>query len=60
MSNPMSNYSDDARDFLRDYRKKTVESDPFLEFHTDIVHDFGESYERAYQLWNTFYAEAYI
>lgn len=59
MANPMSNYSDDARDFLRDYRKKTVENDPNLEFHTDIVKDFGESYERAYQLWNTYYAEAY-
>lgn len=59
MANPMSNYSDDAKDFLRDYSKKTKKNDPFLENHTDIVHDFGEAYERAYQLWNTYYAEAY-
>ena len=60
MSNPMSDYSysSDAKDFLGDYKKK-IKSDPRLEFHQDIVQDFGESYERAYQLWNTFYAEAY-
>jgi hypothetical protein len=58
MSNPMSNYSSDAKDFTNEFKKKVV-SDPRLEFHQDIVQDFGESYERAYQLWNTFYAEAY-
>ncbi len=58
MSSPMSDYSDDSRDFLGDYKKK-ITSDPRLEFHQDIVKDFGESYERAYQLWNTYYAEAY-
>lgn len=58
MSNPMSDYSSDARDFLNDYRK-SVKSDPRLEFHQDVIKDFGESYERAYQLWNTYYAEAY-
>lgn len=61
MASPMSDYSysQDSRDFLNDYRKKTVENDPRLEFHQDIIKDFGESYERAYQLWNTYYAEAY-
>lgn len=61
MSSPMSDYSysQDSKDFLADYRKKTIKSDPRLEFHQDIVKDFGESYERAYQLWNTYYAEAY-
>ena len=61
MASPMSNYSysQDAQDFLGEYKRKTIKSDPRLEFHQDVVKDFGESYERAYQLWNTFYAEAY-
>lgn len=58
MSSPMSRYSDDANDFLSDHKKK-IASDTRLEFHQDVVKDFGESYERAYMLWNTFYAEAY-
>jgi hypothetical protein len=60
MSSPMSNYanSDDSHSFLEDY-KKSIKSDPRLDQHKEIVKDFGESYERAYQLWNTFYAEAY-
>lgn len=60
MASPMSPYSQsqDSKDFLYDYKKK-IASDPRLEFHQDIVKDFGESYERAYMLWNTFYAEAY-
>ena len=58
MSNPMSDYSSDARDFLEDY-KGNIKKDPRLEQHQDIVKEFGESYERAYQLWNTYYAEAY-
>lgn len=57
-ASPMSDYSDDAKDFLNTYKGK-IKSDPRLEFHQDIVKDFGESYERAYQLWNTYYAEAY-
>lgn len=59
MANPMSDYSPDAKDFLADYRKKTIKNDPRLEFHQDVIKDFGESYERAYQLWNTYFAEAY-
>lgn len=60
MSSPMSDYShsSDAKDFLQDYSKK-VKSDPRLEQHQDVIQDFGESYERAYSLWNTYYAEAY-
>ena len=60
MANPMSDYSysQDSRDFLSSYKDK-ISSDPRLEQHQDIIKDFGESYERAYQLWNTFYAEAY-
>src|ERR1051326_1283109 len=60
MASPMSDYqsSSDSRDFLEDY-KKNIKNDPRLEFHQDVVQDFGESYERAYQLLNTFYAEAY-
>lgn len=60
MASPMSDYSysQDSKDFLFDYKRK-IASDPRLEFHQDIVKDFGESYERAYQLWNTYYAEAY-
>lgn len=60
MSSPMSDYSQsqDAQNLMTDYKKR-IETDPRLEFHQDVVKDFGESYERAYQLWNTFYAEAY-
>lgn len=60
MSSPMSDYSysQDAKDLLSDHKKR-VKSDPRLELHQDIIKDFGESYERAYQLWNTYYAEAY-
>src|SRR5277367_4453555 len=61
MASPMSDYSysQDSKEFLSDYKKKAIQSDPRLEFHQDIIKDFGESYERAYQLWNTYYAEAY-
>ena len=59
MSSPMSdNMSEDSKDFINDYKKK-INNDPRLEFHQDIIKDFGESYERAYMLWNTYYAEAY-
>lgn len=60
MSSPMSDYSQsqDATDLMTDYKRR-IANDPRLEFHQDVVKDFGESYERAYQLWNTFYAEAY-
>lgn len=58
MSSPMSDYSSDAKDFLDNY-KKEVKSDPRLEDHQDIIQAFGQDYERAYQLWNTFFAEAY-
>lgn len=58
MSNPVSDYSNETKDFLWEY-KKNVKSDPRLEEHQDIIQDFGQSYERAYQLWNTYYAEAY-
>jgi hypothetical protein len=54
MANPMSDYSSDAKDFLNEYKKKTQLSE-----HQDIIKDFGEQYERAYQMLNTFYAEAY-
>src|SRR6266404_4448369 len=61
MASPMSSYSNsqDSTEFLEHYKKEAVKNDPRLEFHQDIIQDFGESYERAYQLWNTFYAEAY-
>lgn len=61
MASPMSNYSQsqDSTEFLEHYRREVVKNDPRLEFHQDIIKDFGESYERAYQLLNTFYAEAY-
>lgn len=50
-------YTDDAADFLRDYKKKIV--DPALDDYQKIVSDFGERYDRAYQMINPFYAEAY-
>ena len=58
MSSPMSDYSSDAKDFLNEY-KKEIKSDKRLADHQDIIQDFGQNYERAYQLWNTYYAEAY-
>ncbi len=60
MASPMSNYSQsqDAGEFL-DHYKKSIKNDPRLEEHQDVIKDFGESYERAYSLWNTYYAEAY-
>lgn len=57
MSSPMSNYSDDARQFLKEF--KTKSKSQTLEDHQDIIKEFGENYERAYQQLNTFYAEAY-
>lgn len=61
MSSPMSNYSrsQDATEFVDHFKREVKKNDPRLEFHQDIIKDFGESYERAYQLWNTYYAEAY-
>lgn len=59
MSNPVSTASRDSTEFLEHYKKKIIENDPRLEFHQDIIKDFGENYERAYQLLNTYYAEAY-
>ena len=58
MASPMSNYSPDAQDFLHDYDEKTERKAKLAE-HQDIVKEFGENYERSYQLLNTFYAEAY-
>lgn len=57
MASPMSNYSDDARQFMKEYKAKNKNS--YLEDHQDIVKEFGENYERAYQQLNTYYAEAY-
>lgn len=61
MASPMSSYSrsQDSTEFLEHYKREIQKNDPRLEFHQDIIKDFGESYERAYQLLNTFYAEAY-
>lgn len=59
MASPMSDYSNDSKEFLDNYRREVAKNDPRLEFHQDVIKDFGESYERAYQLWNTYYAEAY-
>lgn len=52
----MGAYTDDARDFLTDFNKKT-KSD--LDEKQYVIKEFGEMYERAYQMLNTFYAEAY-
>jgi hypothetical protein len=50
-------YNDDAADFIRDYRKNIV--DPALDDYQKIINDFGERYDRSYQMINPFYAEAY-
>lgn len=57
MANPMSNYSDDSRQFLNEYKSKSKED--ALDSHQDLVKEFGENYERAYQMLNPYYAEAY-
>lgn len=57
MASPMSDYSDDARQFLKEYKQKSKSQT--LEDHQDIIKEFGENYERAYQQLNTYYAEAY-
>src|SRR5271157_2223354 len=54
MANPQSDYSDDAKQFLQEYKKTTNLSE-----HQDIIKNFGEEYERAYQQINTFWAESY-
>lgn len=57
MTSPMSNYSDESKDFIKEYKKAGKETS--YADHYDIVKEFGENYERAYQQLNTFYAEAY-
>jgi hypothetical protein len=61
MANPMSGYarSSDSSAFLEHYQRSIVKNTPQLDNRKDVIQDFGESYERAYMLWNTFYAEAY-
>jgi hypothetical protein len=60
MTSPMSVYSKDAEDFLQDYKESTrKQTHDRLEEHQDVIQAFGEDYERAYQLLNTYYAEAY-
>ena len=58
MSSAMSDYSSEAKEFLHDYEKTKQQKNRVAE-HDEIVRDFGEKYERAYQMLNTFYAEAY-
>lgn len=58
MSSPMTSYASDAMDLASDHKKRVL-SDSRLEQHQDVVKEFGEKYERAYQLLNPFYAESY-
>jgi len=39
--------------------KKAIKGNARLQENLNIVKNFGEEYERAYQQLNTFYAEAY-
>lgn len=61
MANPMSGYarSSDSSAFLEHYQRSIVKNTPQLDNRKDVIQDFGEAYERAYMLWNTYYAEAY-
>ena len=44
MTSPMSDYSDPKlSDFLGDFKKKVINNDPRLEYHQDIIKDYGES-----------------
>ena len=58
MASPMADYSSDAKDFLQDYDKRTERKARLAE-HQSIIKEFGENYERAYQLLNTFQSNAY-
>lgn len=60
MASPMSDYSNsqDSQEIFLDY-KNNIRQKLDLQEHQDLIKDFSESYERAYQLWNTYYAEAY-
>jgi hypothetical protein len=57
MSLPEASLVSNAEDFLSDYKRKTVQ--PRLDEGYDIVNMFGERYDRAYQMINPYYAEAY-
>lgn len=57
MANPSQN-SADAKEFLNSY-KKTVQDNLNSDRAAEIVQEFGQNYERAYQQLNTFQAEAY-
>ena len=56
MSSPVGPYSDESKDFLGDFKKKTT---PEIKDKQYIVKEFNSMYERSYQMLNTFYAEAY-
>lgn len=59
MANPTSEYySDESRDFLQTYKRK-VSSDDRLQENLQMVQEFGQDYQRAYMLLNTFQANAY-
>ncbi len=57
MANPVQT-SPDALEFLNDFKKKANTRSRISE-HQDIIKEFGENYERAYQQLNTYQAEAY-
>ena len=57
MANPMQ-MSPDAQDFLQDFKKKSNMKAKLAE-NQEIVKEWGENYERAYQQLNTYQAEAY-
>ena len=56
MVNP-DEYSDDAKQFLDEYKTKTKKS--VLDDHADIISSFNQDYERAYQQLSSYYDEAY-
>lgn len=55
MANPMQ-LSSDAKDFLHENQKAVRAR---IRENQDIVQEFGQNYERAYQQLNTYQAEAY-
>lgn len=61
MAAPLSNFSgsSDSAAFLDNYKKELGKKNSLPEDAQDIINEFGQNYESAYQLLNTYYAEAY-
>jgi len=48
-----------SRDFIQDFKSKTDYDQRMEAKNARIISEFGQHYEKSYQLFNTYYAEAY-